>query len=134
MQRMRSKFRAFHMAGRPECWIVNEKDEMVAAVYDTAAVPASADENAAAILNESRALYPRQKLRPAAQARRFDRLLNRVISYAALAVDGRIPAKHRVESGMLREFCELMFQTMAVPERARVLDEMNRRLRRSKRR
>ena len=130
---MKSKFRAFHMRGRPECWIVNEKDEMVAAVYDTVAVPASSDENTAAILNESRALYPRQKRQPAAQARRFDSLLNRIISCAARAVDGRIPAKHRVESGMLREVCELMFRTMTVPERDRALDEMNKRLKRSKR-
>ena len=130
---MKPRFRSFHMEGRPECWIINEKDEMVAAVYDTRAIRASADENAATILNESRALYPRMKLQPAAQEKRLNRLFNRIIACADLAVDGRIPAKHRVESGMLREFCELMFQSMTAPERLRVLDEMNKRLKRSKR-
>ena len=130
---MKPRFRSFHMEGRPECWIINGKDEMVAAVYDTRAIRASADENAAAILNESRALYPRMKLQPAAQAQRLDKLFNRIIACADRSVDGRIPAKHRVESGMLREFCELMFQAMTAPERLRVLDEMNKRLKRSKR-
>lgn len=130
---MKPRFRSFHMEGRPECWIINEKDEMVAAVYDTAAIRASADENAAAILNESRALYPRMKMQPAAQTKRLDKLFNRIIARADRSVNGRIPAKYRVESGMLREFCELMFQSMTAPERGRVLDEMNKRLKRSKR-
>ena len=125
---MKPRFRSFHMEGRPECWIINEKDEMVAAVYDTMAIRASADENAAAILNESRALYPRMKLQPAAQTKRLRKIFDRI---EILAGDAE-GAYHREIAG-LHEFCELAFQVMTAPERGRVLDEMHKRLRRSKR-
>ena len=125
---MKPRFRSFHMEGRPECWIINGKDEMVAAVYDTRAIRASADENAAAILNESRALYPRMKMQPAAQTKRLRRIFDRI---EILAGDAE-GAYHREIDG-LHEFCELAFQTMTAPERLCVLDEMNNRLRRSKR-
>ena len=125
---MKPRFRSFHMEGRPECWIVNNKDEIVAAVYDTRAIRASADENAAAILNESRALYPRMKLQPAAQTKRLRKIFDRI---EILAGDAE-GAYYREING-LHEFCELMFQSMTAPERLRVLDEMNKRLRRSKR-
>ena len=121
---MKPRFRSFHMEGRPECWIINGKDEMVAAVYDTRAIRASADENAAAILNESRALYPRMKMQPAAQAKR----LKRIFDWLGTKTYGPVE-----EADRLREFCELMFQSMTAPERLRVLDEMNKRLKRSKR-
>ena len=125
---MKPRFRSFHMEGRPECWIINEKDEMVAAVYDTRAIRASADENAAAILNESRALYPRMKLQPAAQTKRLRKIFDRI---EILAGDAE-GAYHREIDG-LRGLCELAFQAMTAPERLRVLDEMNKRLKRSKR-
>ena len=125
---MKPRFRSFHMEGRPECWIINGKDEMVAAVYDTRAIRASADENAAAILNESRALYPRMKLQPAAQTKRLRKIFDRI---EILAGDAE-GAYHREIDG-LHEFCELAFQAMTAPERGRVLDEMNKRLKRSKR-
>lgn len=125
---MKPRFRSFHMEGRPECWIINEKDEMVAAVYDTRAIPASADENAAAILNESRALYPRMKMQPAAQTKRLRKIFDRI----EILADDAEGAYYREING-LHEFCVLMFQTMTAPERLRVLDEMNKRLKRSKR-
>ena len=67
-------------------------------------------------------IHLRTKLAPAAQRKRFDRLLERMAEYGDLAGnDGEI--------GQLRDLCEAMFEELYAPARCRVLDSMSKQLR-----
>lgn len=64
----------------------------------------------------------RTKLAPAAQRKRFDRLLERIAEYGDLV-------GNEGEICRLRDLCEEMFEELYAPARRRVLDSMSKQLR-----